>query len=220
MTFDYGDYFRTDCVGPFILSGVGTVVYLIGCILLLINIAKGFSKKWLFLSIVIVLFITGLVFFLWKGNPSLYELFGIGWVLYMISLLASFMDKEIDFFERAPKLRTGVHALNSILVLLTGLFITVNSVRILSNGGVFLPYESEADAVSIQGVVKEATEMNLHVLSYQSANHIKGKGASVLVNEERFYMVSIGSIQVGDTIEILYLPKSHFSLCVRLLNSE
>ena len=91
----------------------------------------------------------------------------------------------------------------------------------LLRGGIFLLIENEEDQVQVAGIVEKTIDFNpqigsryFSVAPYQN-NPLYGDhpwGGGLVINGEKYFLVSYGDTKVGDYVRLTVLPKSHYVL--------
>lgn len=102
-----------------------------------------------------------------------------------------------------------------VLLLSIGCYLFgINAIH-LSRGGLYLLFEHESSQIQISGIVEETIEIDSvtgakYRVENQYSNH--GNGEALVVNGEKYYLITYGDTKVGDFVHLSVLPKSHFVL--------
>lgn len=101
-----------------------------------------------------------------------------------------------------------------ILFLLNCSFLLGINVVSLSRGGIYLLFEKETDQIQIVGSVEEITTIDtLTGARYKVEGEYRNSpGDVIVVDKEKYYIVSCGETKVGDSVRLTVLPKSHYVL--------
>ena len=103
-------------------------------------------------------------------------------------------------------------------LLLAGIVFTMLisiSVKALINGGIYLCSEKEEDAIMGIGTIESICEPSKNIPSFKNSyNGHKRHGADVVIDGEEYFMITCEGFEVGDYVEIEYLPKSKFVLSI------
>lgn len=107
---------------------------------------------------------------------------------------------------------TGKNILKNCITLGVLLFlITINGIRLV-RGGVHLLWEKPHHAVRVSGEIERIIEMDSFTGGkYGTANN-NGRGEGIVVNNKTYYLTTCGDYQVGDSVNLLVLPRSRFVL--------
>ncbi len=81
--------------------------------------------------------------------------------------------------------------------------------------GIHLIQENEKDYISIIGEIQNIERVK-HSSRYYYEGEAVGDASIVTINGEKLYFMTIGDLEIGDYIEVEYLPKSTFVLKVEL----
>ena len=92
--------------------------------------------------------------------------------------------------------------------------VTYDNYTILTNGGIYLFSENEDDAVVESGMIESICEPSERITRFKSDY---GYGADIIINGERYFAMTCKGFNEGDKVTVLYLPKSHFILNIKLL---
>lgn len=85
----------------------------------------------------------------------------------------------------------------------------------LFNGGIYLYSEKETDAVVEIGTIESIKEPSKAIPSFKMPyKEHQRHGADVIIDGEQYFMVTCEGFEVGDYVEIEYLPKSKFVLSI------
>ena len=84
----------------------------------------------------------------------------------------------------------------------------------LTFGGIYLPKEKEDDAIILQGEISEIKELSRYEFPNPTKYH-ELRGIQFTVNGVECAAPIKGSLEVGDTVEVVYLPKSGYVLSIQ-----
>ena len=101
--------------------------------------------------------------------------------------------------------------LQSVLILVTFLLLTTLNLTPLFRGGFWLLFEKENDAVTITGTVEETDEIRFAGAKYGVENN-NGFGETLVVDGVKYYLMTYGDTEVGDTVTLKVLPRSRIVL--------
>ena len=102
-----------------------------------------------------------------------------------------------------------------LLFILLGHIETVYvNVSILQDGGIYLTKEAEADAVYMEGTISEIVELDFFQFPRFHGNGDKATGFEYYINEIKCTVPIRDELQVGDYVEVEYLPKSGYVLYI------
>lgn len=92
----------------------------------------------------------------------------------------------------------------------------------LLNGGMSLLQESSADAATCSGEIEAILEPSEVFPRFRGRDAVYGHvyGADIIINSERYFAPTCGSLKVGDHVIISYLPSSHFVLSITKAETE
>lgn len=129
------------------------------------------------------------------------------------------------FFTIVPVLfklfRTSKNRAQNIAYLLLSLpvvFVFVFIVaRPLLSGGYRLFFENENDRLTGQGYVQEIIECVNSEHRYNLETGVT-EGYNISINQEKYHIMYLDNIQVGDNVYIEYLPNSKFILRIELIS--
>jgi len=79
----------------------------------------------------------------------------------------------------------------------------------LINGGIALSQEKEDDVLVAQGYISNIYSPSNRILGFKEGAH---RGADILIDREQYFAASAENFEVGDYVEIWYLPQSRFIL--------
>lgn len=126
----------------------------------------------------------------------------------------------VGFLKNRTSDRIEIGKFVSMLCIGSFLF-GINAVH-LSRGGIWLLFERESSQIQINGIVEETIEIDsITGAKYRAEDpcNNNGNGEALVVNGEKYYLISYGDTKVGDYVRLSVLPKSHFVLELRK-NSE
>ena len=89
-------------------------------------------------------------------------------------------------------------------------FIAIHGIVPLAQHGIHLVREKEGDKIECSGIVTDIKEMS-QMLKYSFDGHTSF-GSDIFIDEERYYVMYTGSLQIGDKVLFEYLPKSKIIL--------
>ena len=124
----------------------------------------------------------------------------------------------IDYIKKIVSHR--ISAKSSVILLISivvfGFLIGLNGSRLL-HGGLYLLREKEQDAAICTGVITQIRELNrfeFPELASNSDNMIETtiNGVAFEIDDVTYVAIYKGSFEIGDRVEVTYLPKSHYVL--------
>lgn len=92
-----------------------------------------------------------------------------------------------------------------ILAILVVGFCVIPQMIYMVSGGFFLLFERADDAVTATGVVESIREPSSYFPGLRASDH---QGADVVIDGERYFMMTAEALEIGDEVRISYLPKS------------
>lgn len=96
------------------------------------------------------------------------------------------------------------------------IFFLFLNIKTLAQGGIYLSFEKETDAVIVHGVIERIEECDLYDNHKYGTGDGTGVGSSfgvkIIVEGNCYNAVQSGDLQSGDDVVITYLPKSLFVL--------
>ena len=101
-----------------------------------------------------------------------------------------------------------------IFFVIVSCVITNDNYKTLSNGGIYLFFENEDDAVVESGMIESICEPSERITRFKSDY---GYGADVIIDGELYFALTCNGFEKGNKVTVLYLPKSHFILNIKLL---
>ena len=132
-------------------------------------------------------------------------------LLLMLFLFLWFGAGIISFIK--GRRTTGVTNYTKLIVLLAiffGLF-SINAIHI-SRGGYYLLFEKETDQIQIDGIIENMLETDFYTGAKYDVENNKGSGEAIIVNGEKYYLMTYGNFKSGDHVLLSVLPQSHFVL--------
>ncbi len=115
------------------------------------------------------------------------------------------------FISQQRKMLVGWLGL-ALFIYMIASCVSSNNIQ-LSRGGIYLLKEKETDTIQIEGTVEDAFLIQPAVSRgrYNVAG-AHGEEMAVVIKGETYYLMSFGEIQIGNSVSLLVLPKSHFVL--------
>ena len=119
----------------------------------------------------------------------------------------------VGFIKHKPY--NTLEVVECVILLSIGCYLFgINAIH-LSRGGLYLLFEHESSQIQVDGVVEETIEIDSitgakYRVENQYSNH--GHGEALIVNGEKYYLITYGDTKVGDFVRLSVLPKSHFVL--------
>ena len=99
-----------------------------------------------------------------------------------------------------------------IVVMIFLIYISLTHISQLARGGLFLLTEKESDSVMITGFVEETIEIGrIGRSSYEVENNY-GWGEALVIDGEKYYLMTYGDVKTGDEVKLKVLPRSHYVL--------
>lgn len=134
--------------------------------------------------------------------------------LLMMLFLLLWLGVSILSFIKEKKLNGTVDCLKLFvfLVIFVSLF-SINAIHI-SRGGFYLLFEKEINKIQVDGIIENVIENNFYTGAKYNVESNKGSGEAIIVNGEKYYLVTYGHFKPGDHVILSVLPKSHFVLSI------
>ena len=98
-----------------------------------------------------------------------------------------------------------------LCVVFIGVFFIALNIMSLINGGACLYKEKEEDAILEMGTIEKIVEPSKSIPNFRKDHK---HGADVIIDGEEYFMITCEGFEVGDYVEIEYLPKSKFVLSI------
>ena len=147
----------------------------------------------------------------------------LGGVFIILSILVRAVIKiirkkeELSILTVKEKLQLFVVPIISVSYLLLYMFfITIPTFRHC----VYLPYESENDAISIAGEIKNITPVSGSPRYYIGEDKTNYSASMIAIGDEEYYILTADGLKNGMLVEITYLPKSYMVLDCRQIESD
>ena len=87
--------------------------------------------------------------------------------------------------------------------------------KTLTNGGIYLRSENESDVVVETGTIESICEPSEIITGFKATHNGRQRhGADVIIDGKRYFAVTCDGFEIGDYVEIEYLPKSKFILSI------
>lgn len=119
------------------------------------------------------------------------------------SVISVYKTIRLAAFEKSSLLKDIVMIFGFILLL------SINIVR-LSNGGFWLLFEDESDSIITHGEISSIEE-----ISTMRFPNINGYGKEITIDDEQYISMHFDEYEIGDYVEIRYLPKSKYVLSIQ-----
>ena len=135
-------------------------------------------------------------------TPIFASLFALSVLIPSISHFVSIIIQEKSFSRDMIKFL--------LVVLVCGFFLSMNVGRLL-HGGIYLIYESESDAVELQGEILEIKELGRYSfpkLNTEYGHSVTANGVQLVIDGIECTAVTRGTLEVGDKVTVTFLPKS------------
>lgn len=102
-----------------------------------------------------------------------------------------------------------------LVLLVCGFFLCMNVGRLL-HGGIHLIYEREADAIELQGEISEIRGLGRFSFPELESEYGYGEtnGVQFTIDGIECSAIVQGSLEVGDQVIVVYLPKSGYILSI------
>lgn len=136
-------------------------------------------------------------------------------IFYIVATLVIFVsfiifDLKFDFM----KLKNAKYLLKfALFVVFAILFFTISTVRL--NYGLPLKKDDYNNQIVLEGYVDSYRETYFSPRYYY--DHKLVKGCIIVINDQRFYIMTIGDIKVGDYVNIEYLEKSKIVMNINVI---
>ena len=101
--------------------------------------------------------------------------------------------------------------LNQLFSVIFLLLCAIPSLVCLANGGVLLARDSEDATIVKNGIIEDVCEPTTRFPGFKSSHKY---GADIVIDGELYFAITAGDFEVGDIVEIRYLPYSHFILSI------
>lgn len=105
-----------------------------------------------------------------------------------------------------------------IFIVLFLFLVTINSIHLL-RGGIYLLFENEADTIKITGVIEKTIEIDAITGSKYNVDNNFGRGEAIVVNGNKYYIMSYGDLKEGDQVILEVLPRSKFVLKIEKITN-
>ena len=119
------------------------------------------------------------------------------------SVISVYKTIRLAAFEKSSLLKDIVMIFGFILLL------SINIVR-LSDGGFWLLFEDESDSIITHGEISSIEE-----ISTMRFPNINGYGKEITIDDEQYISMHFDEYEIGDYVEIRYLPKSKYVLSIQ-----
>ena len=113
--------------------------------------------------------------------------------------------------KREDSLKAKGLFVHSIFLLAMILLLVVHLIPLL-RGGIFLFSEKEADKIVISGIIEKIEEINYCSGVHYNTDEKKRSGEALIINGNKYYIVTHGQFNVGDRVLMEVLPQSKFVL--------
>ena len=101
-----------------------------------------------------------------------------------------------------------------VITIVTELYFACSMLCYLAYGGGDVVREKESDAVRMEGTISEIVELNRFQFPRFHGNGEKASGFEFYINEIKCTVPIRDELQVGDYVEVEYLPKSGYVLYI------
>lgn len=145
--------------------------------------------------------------------PIFYSLFSaLIFVSIMLHVISTTVREGLSFKFLLPK----------ILGMVICVFLLCLNICRLLQGGVYLIVEQREDAVKINGIITNIDELGLFSFPELESEYDGNEHNGVIVNVSGVLCTAVtcGDFEVGDKVEIEYLPKSGYLLSIISTESE
>lgn len=105
------------------------------------------------------------------------------------------------------------------LLLLSATFVCIGAGRLL-HGGIHLLYEEESDAVMVQGQIEAIDELDIFAFPNMDCKYTDGNthGVQITINDMHYTAIEKGTLEIGDSVVMKYLPQSRYVLLIEKLD--
>ena len=110
--------------------------------------------------------------------------------------------------ENEPEKTLSQKLLGGLLAVITIGFLLYINLRTLFGLGVDLYRDRNEQAIEHRGVIEEIVPIEEPIHKYQTSEGTSF-GVMMTVGGERFHAMSAADFEVGQTVQVLYLPNSH-----------
>lgn len=147
------------------------------------------------------------------GNALVFAVFGViallwGIIVHMFPNRFTLKKSKIKLFRKNRKLHLYWSIISFILLCMI-------SIRHMNKD---LLFEKESDSRNTNGVITNIEPANADFKLYKDGSRIFPD--YITINNVRYYIMDIGEFEVGDQVDITYLPKSKIILSIYETNDE
>lgn len=105
------------------------------------------------------------------------------------------------------------------MLLISGIFFCIGTSRLMY-GGIHLIYERESDAVVVQGQIELIEELNILAFPSLDCKYTDGNthGIQITINGIHYTAIEKGTLEIGDSVVIKYLPQSRYVLHIEKID--
>ena len=180
----------------------------------LIVLFRMLVKRYSYWGVLVGLLFVGIVSFVLSllQNAILWRLFAYPFLMFLGYAMVVWMDQDNGLLDEKPKLKFVVYLSGGVIAILFSLLLIIINVNILRNGGFYLSMEKEWEAKQTGGIIEDVKEVSLVNKGYPDNDNHYSRGTVVIVEGQRFYMMTSGNLKIGDRVIVKYLPKSKYVL--------
>ena len=122
------------------------------------------------------------------------------------------------------KLRSEEIIVMLLLLFVSAWFLSMYAGRV-QNGALDMFVQNETSQEYSQGVIQNIIKMNEHQFPAVGKNYDEYycdnlNGYIFIIDGEKYYGIAIGELDVGDRVEISYLPKNHYLLTIEIIKDD
>lgn len=139
-----------------------------------------------------------------------YTLFWYSLAITVITIIFIIIGTCAIFVSAKDSRLNLMDVFGKILFTAVSVFIAIQAIVPLARHGIHLVREKEGDKIECSGIVTDIKEMS-QKLKYSFDGHTSF-GSYIFIDEERYYVMYTGSLQIGDKVLFEYLPKSKIIL--------
>ena len=136
--------------------------------------------------------------------PLILSLFCVGMIIYWIVKFIISWHRGLLKFDSTGRKFLFLFAVFAFLLI-------VNLVY-LFRGGIYLFTEKENDGIYVEGVIEETMEAGWLAGNKYDVEQNNGLGEIIILNGDKYYIMTYGNFKKGDYVCAKVLPKSKFVL--------
>ncbi len=102
--------------------------------------------------------------------------------------------------------------INSVFIMIIMIGLIFANIPPLARGGIYLLFEKEEDAIVFMGEIEDIFEITSFGGMRYDVEQNHGYGEGVVINSNKYYLMTYGNYKKGDMVSIKVLPKSKLIL--------